>query len=271
MRKIGCSDCIFATVSPPMSGGPFGVFQTGCKAGRLGEYIDRDLAELRPSSVIESEEANQFYNLKTLCNMSRNYEWVKINKLQEATSEELLDTAREQISLGFGVVVEIDGESEQQLAGTINSIKKIEYDHKNITVVISALKKDFHSQIYLNFVEELRSLGISTWLVLHKMSEQSVIDTDSMTHIFDAGRSYICKVRAGSIIDSDIMKYIDEAINDDLQKIVVFEDKENDSVFVNSQAINMLYLDYLNNILTVKEIRKQSIDQKNYREYEKKK
>lgn len=268
-RKITCADCIFATVSPPSSGGPFGLFQTGCRAGRLDKFIDKDLAKLPTSLFVK--EAKQFYELETLCNMNRGYKWVKANKLKGAASEELLTKAREQVSLGFGIVVEVEKEPQQKLAETIESIKKIKYDRKNITVVISVLEKSLHTQVYLNFVEELRDLGISTWFVLHSLDTQSVIDTDAMTHIFEEGRSYICKIQSGEIIDDGIMKHIDETINDDLEKVVVFEDKENRSVFVNSQAINLMYLDYLNYILTVREIRRQSIDQKNYREYEKKK
>ena len=36
---MNCSSCIFANTSPPMSGGPFGVCQVGCKTGRLESLL----------------------------------------------------------------------------------------------------------------------------------------------------------------------------------------------------------------------------------------
>ena len=63
-RSINCSHCIFANTSPPASGGPFGVLQTGCKTWRLDHYISTGKAE-RPQVDPETGEVYAFYGLST--------------------------------------------------------------------------------------------------------------------------------------------------------------------------------------------------------------
>ena len=60
-------------------------------------------------------------------------------------------------------------------------------------------------------------------------------------------------------------------VNDDLDKVVVFEERLNQNVFVNTKVINLTYLDYQNYDLMIEDLLPQSKEQKNYREYEKKK
>jgi len=274
---MNCSKCIFATCSPPMSGGPFGIMQTGCKTGRLNKYIEYETAEipqLALSSQQQGDEASNFYQLKTFCNLNRDYPWVRKIKKQEATNEELIDIAREEVKSSFGIVIQISTESEKDLKKTIESIKNVsaEYDVSKITVIISVVEKNLHTQIYANLVEEVKAIGMGCLLVIHyEHADMFVIDTDAMRQIFKDKRSYICKLRAGQTLVPQIMSYIDTVVNDDLDKVVVFEERLNQNVFVNTKVINLTYLDYQNYDLMIEDLLPQSKEQKNYREYEKKK
>ena len=61
-RHFSCSNCVFANISPPASGGPFGVYQVGCKTWRLDHYIAEGKAELAAPTEYATE-VNSFYKL----------------------------------------------------------------------------------------------------------------------------------------------------------------------------------------------------------------
>ena len=63
-RHFSCSNCVFANISPPASGGPFGVYQVGCKTWRLDHYIAEGKAELAAPTEYATE-VNSFYKLKS--------------------------------------------------------------------------------------------------------------------------------------------------------------------------------------------------------------
>ena len=268
-RSINCSHCIFANTSPPASGGPFGVLQTGCKTWRLDHYISTGKAE-RPQVDPETGEVYAFYGLSKFCNMLRTSEWAKTSS-EGASYEELILKAEYENKCSFGIVIEISDESEDDLKHTVESIKNINYAKEKLTVTFSVVQKSLHTQIYLNLVEELRQSGINCTLVMHSSSsEQFTSDKDAFMQSFVDKRSYLCKIKPGDNIDSNLMSFIEYVINKKLEAIISFED-ENGVVFNHRGVVNKLYPDYQNYDLMNKDILEKSITQKNYRKYETKK
>ena len=275
-RHFSCSNCVFANISPPASGGPFGVWQVGCKSWRLDHYIEKGKAELSTSSKYgtwsDFEEVNSFYKLNSFCNMYRDYEWVKKVGKEGASHDELLLEAEYENKCSFGIVIEISDQSEDDLKKTVESIKNIEYEAEKLTVTFSLVQKRLHMQIYLNLVEELRGLGVNCTLVMHSLeSDKYATDKDSFMESFVDRRSYICKIRAGQTFDKNMMSFVNYNINEKLQSVISFEDEENGVVFTHRGVVNKLYTDYQDYDLMTKEILKESITQKNYRKYETKK
>tara|TARA_Y100001963_G_scaffold159687_2_gene264631 strand:- start:14129 stop:14959 length:831 start_codon:yes stop_codon:yes gene_type:complete len=265
-QSMNCSHCIFADTSPPASGGPFGVWQTGCKTGRLERFIERGKAELPEPSL---GEVNNFYRLDTFCNMIRDYEWVKNIDKEGVSHEELVKEVTDEVKSSFGIVIDVSNKTETELKETIDSLKGICYPKEKITAALSVTERNLHTQIYLNLVEELREVGINGMLIMHAHGvSQDAIDKDAFIQIFKDQRSYICKVSAGNTIDVDIMNFVDQIINDELESIVCFEDKHNGVVFAHRGIVNNLYLNYQNYDLMINDLLEQSIIQKNYRKYE---
>ena len=259
-----------------MSGGPFGICQVGCKTGRLEKFIEMGKATLpaikeSPVWMTSVVEQNSFYQIESFCNMVRDYSWIKKLGKEGETHEELVALVRDEVKSSFGIVVEIRGESEQELKQTVSSIKGICYPHDKITVVLSAIKKNLHTQILANMVQELKDDGFGCKLVVHLQDEKQIVDKDTFTEVFKDRRSVLCKLKAGKIVDVDVLNFIDHVINEDLEKIVCFEDETNGIVFIQSSVVNHQYRNYQNYDLMITDILEQSISQKNYRKYETKK
>lgn len=270
---MNCSKCIFANTAPPMSGGPYGTFQTGCKTGRLKKFIEMGKAELPINDAEFSlEEQNNFYNISTFCNHSRDYAWVKTIGKQGASHEELIEQMRHEVKSSFGIVVNMGEEGEEELKQTASSIKNACYPHDKITVIISAEKKNLHTQIYLNVVEDLRNSGINCTLFFHASGfDKSEVEREAFTKVFDDYRTHLCKINAGQVIDTDMMGFVQDVLNEDLETVVCFEDEVNGVIFISKNLVNNVYLNYQDYDLMAEDMVKESIIQKNYKKYETKK
>ena len=257
---MNCSKCCFAQCTPPSSGGPFGIWQEGCKANRLEKFLERGEASIPQKPVFDFEENNQYYELTRFCNMNRDYNWYKS---KEGSSDEILAIAKKESDVNFGILIDIDKQSEQELKNTINSIKEIDYASDKITCVISVLEKNLHTQIYANLVEELKSEGVNCKLVIHFTKQQLIIDTDSITPIMDARSAYVCKVVAGALFDSNVCSKVNACINKDLEQVTVFD--SSGSILINRNVINGLYMEYQDYNLMVNGVLSLSKEQNNYK------
>ena len=83
-------------------------------------------------------------------------------------------------------------------------------------------------------------------------------------------RNYLIKIEAGQTIDGDFFNFIDTDVNKVLNMTTYFQDVDRDVSAIAFGVVNSQYPNYLDYDLMLKEMRKLSIDQKSYREYEKK-
>ena len=83
-------------------------------------------------------------------------------------------------------------------------------------------------------------------------------------------RNYLIKIKAGQTIDSDFFNFIDMDVNELLNMTICYQDCERDVSALAFGVVNSQYPNYLDYDLMLKEMRTLSVDQKSYREYEKK-
>ena len=261
---MDCSTCIFATATAPASGSPFGLSQCGCKVNRLGTLIERGEAAIK-NSELDGEQVN-YYNLSRFCNMYRTSKWKRDSKIENPK-----ESAKKESKSSFGIVIETGNESPDELKQTCDSIKNICYKREKMIVVLSSLSKSVRAELLINEVHNFTDLGIDCQLVVHSgWSQKEEKDKDAFTPLMTKTRNYLIKIKAGQTIDSDFFNFIDMDVNELLNMTICYQDCERDVSALAFGVVNSQYPNYLDYDLMLKEMRSLSIDQKSYREYEKK-
>tara|TARA_Y100000996_G_C22525149_1_gene644121 strand:- start:847 stop:1632 length:786 start_codon:yes stop_codon:yes gene_type:complete len=261
---MDCSKCIFAEVKPPENDGMFGLWQHGCGAGRLNKLKERREATLLEKS--DEVEQHTYYDLTRFCNMYRTGKW------KENAKGCLKTKAEKESQLKFGIVIDAADKTEQQIKETFNSLLEIEYPKEKFQITLSIPIKHLHTQTLLNEVERARGQDIDCNLVMHvNHADKREQETEMFQTIMYGRNNFICKLDAGNKIKSHFLNFMDMEVNENLNKISVFEDKENQATFFSFGAVNSMYPDFLDYDLMAKELTNMSKDQRNYREYEKKK
>ena len=274
---MDCSKCIFAITTPPMSGGPFGSWQCGCRVDRLETLKRRGEAHL-PEPTLEGEAYN-FYKLDRFCNMYRTSKWKREQGIKNTEK-----SAKEESTCSFGIVVDISSQSEEEIKKTTRSISEVCYKKEKIIVVLSA-RNSQKTQILVSKTHDLLEDGIDCQLVLHNdpdsvddplLKERALLeagkqrDRDSFMKPMQNRQSFLLKIRGGQTLDEDFFNFIDREVNELLVKSVFFEDPKNGISALAFGVVNAAYLDFLDYDLMSKELKNLSVDQNSYREYEKK-
>ena len=129
-----------------------------------------------------------------------------------------------------------------------------------------------HTQILLNEVERVRGKDVECNLIMHaNHADKREEETEMFQSVMYGRNNFICKINAGNKIKSNFLSFMDKEVDEKLNKIAVFEDKENQAAFLSFGAVNSMYPDFLDYDLMAKELTTISKDERNYREYEKKK
>jgi len=260
---MDCSTCIFADTRPPIEV-PFGLLQCGCKVKRLDTLVKRGEASLA-QSTLEGEQVN-YYKLDRFCNMYRTSKWKRDSKIQNPE-----ESARKESKCSFGIVVEVSDQEEEDVRKTTESLKNICYEKENIAIVFSSLTKTLPTQVLINQIHNFMDLNIDCQLVVHSgWSQKEEKDKDAFTPLMTKSRNYLIKIEAGQTIDGDFFNFIDTDVNKVLNMTTYFQDVDRDVSAIAFGVVNSQYPNYLDYDLMLKEMRKLSIDQKSYREYEKK-
>tara|TARA_Y100000592_G_scaffold101036_1_gene184765 strand:- start:8817 stop:9602 length:786 start_codon:yes stop_codon:yes gene_type:complete len=261
---MDCSKCIFAEVKPPENDGMFGLWQHGCGAGRLTKLKERQEATLSEKS--SGIEQHTYYDISRFCNMYRTGKW-------KENAEGCLKTKAEKESqLKFGMVVNAADRTEQQIKETFDSLLEIDYPKDKFQVTLSIPIGHLHTQILLNEVERVRGKDVECNLIMHaNHADKREEETEMFQSVMYGRNNFICKINAGNKIKSNFLSFMDKEVNEKLNKIAVFEDKENQAAFLSFGAVNSMYPDFLDYDLMAKELTTISKDERNYREYEKKK
>lgn len=261
---MDCSTCIFADTTPPTSGGPFGLSQCGCKVNRLDTLIERGEASL-VQPILDGEQVN-YYKLSRFCNMYRTSKWKRDSKIQNPQ-----ESAKKEAKCSFGVLVEVSDQKEEDVRKTAESLKNICYEKENITIVFSSLTKTFPIQALINQVHNFMDLDIDCELVIHSgWSQKEEKDKDAFTPLMTKSRNYLIKIEAGQTIDDDFFNFIDMDVNEVLNMTTYFEDVDRNVSAIAFGVVNSQYPNYLDYDLMLKEMRTLSVNQRSYREYEKK-
>jgi len=213
-------------------------------------------------------EVHSYFKLDRFCNMYRTSDW----KYQLGEIEKpLKEIAQEEAVSTFGIVIESDDQNEEDIKSTFDSIIETDYAKNKISVVLSAKIKSMHTQIFLNEVERLRAKGPECQLVFHVENDQWVRDRDAFANLMTGKYNFIIKIKAGQKVDSEFFRFVDKEVNEILDMAAFFEDCDNGIIAIPFGVVNAAYLDFQDYDLMMKELKTISIDQRSYREYEKKK
>lgn len=196
--KPYCKECVFATIDDDK--------QTGCRVGRIDKFIERG----------EASQSRDFYELSQFCNMMRPKEW--LDKVNELGLDEL-EVVEDQIIPIIGICVKDNG-SDKQLRDTIDSILEIDYQSPKLKIVISS--DDTHSVPKLaNLVNVLQTKWRNAEVIFHLLDIKRAKETEVFQKI--AGAPYFIYMDAGQKIKKDFLQIINKSLNEDLDKVVVFD------------------------------------------------
>lgn len=216
VAETSCKDCKFAIYE--------GKTQTGCEAGRAEVYMEKGMG------FEAYDKDKEFYVVNTFCSY-------KIDKKYDLSLEDIKKIRKKT----FGIAVYLEEESGD-IEQTIKSICDIDYDHKSIYVCIShsykMLRPEFTNKVkkYMRMIEDAGFYSIK--VVVYGNEKQR--DYNTFKEV--ARQNYVTRLYAGDTIGKDTYKNIDEAINQDLERYVFFEDATSCTILF--KAINNRYLDH---------------------------
>lgn len=235
--KTNCQKCTFAVYTNNQ--------QTGCKTGRLVKFVDRNNAFYN----------GEFHILNRFCNMYRE-------------NQQSVEIAREQIKSVFGIAIYDDG-IESNVEDAISSIYSIDYDKSKLKIIISSTHHE-KATYFFEVINNLKRHGFNAEFVITFKDGLDHIDFNTFNRFIDNNPinnpSHLVKVNNNAIIHPSLFKDIDIDINDNLEKIVMFEYKN--VVVLPFWIVNKLYLDYNNFDKMTDSIRLETIKYDMYKKYE---
>lgn len=164
-----------------------------CSLGRLQKFRNR-------GEVIDGDTPV----IDRLCNISR-----KIG--QES------NTPRQDVMCKFGVVIFDFYMDETALYQTINSLFEVNYNINKFKIVIASCNTSGAYHLF-DSVNRLKSKYKSELLL--SLNNQ-IVEKDVYAKCL--GATHFCKMESGDEIDPDIFTKVDNLLNDDLEKLLLFE------------------------------------------------
>lgn len=193
MIQTSCQNCLFKIGSP----------QTGCCGGRLEKFKEQDKA-------ISSDG---FYVINRLCNLF-------IDKNEDISFEE----KRKSVSVKYGIVINCNGFSEEEIQKTIDSIKNQSllpthiycvFQDNSILLNIFKPNYDYFSSVCVNFNTKLYFQSADKYEVLLELAEK-----------LHKKIGFISVVDAGTEIRENYFYGIDKIINDEMKFAHIFEGQD---------------------------------------------
>tara|TARA_Y100000004_G_scaffold192170_1_gene252249 strand:+ start:427 stop:1152 length:726 start_codon:yes stop_codon:yes gene_type:complete len=234
---MDCGDCVFNITDdgPPMSGGPYGGRQIGCRAGRIEKLINKGKAAM---PIPETS-----YELTQFCNMYRD-------------SDIDLETARDQVMPLFGVVVNMGKTKKiEDLSATVDSLLEMDYPQQKVKIVISTVSTQSVEAV-MHQVHRLQEKYLASEAVFHLHDITPHREGECFKKLLQA--AYFVRMISGSTLDSGVFKFIDKDINDDLNMTCMYESDR--VTIVNKKIIRDLYLNFNDYEKTVDHIRSLCLD-----------
>jgi len=252
---MDCQNCVFATYNVDKTK------QVGCEAGRLEVLKEKDKAK----PVL----GKPYYELTQFCNMYRTKAWG-----DKFDAEDLVDRARLESMLTFGIVIDIDSDKIDQLNQTLDSIKSIDYPKNRIGIILSKSGKPTNVQNFVNKVIELQELKFRVKFIVHAQMDITTRDKDAFYPLLAKRYGYLIKIRTVTKIDSQYFNFINYEVNDSLNMVGLCEDCDNGVLAIHYNVVNSSYIDFADYDLMAEELKKHGRElsnQSTYIKYEKKK
>jgi hypothetical protein len=221
--------------------------QEGCLCGRVDIFKNRGEAQV--------EQGDTHYTLTKFCNMYRTEEW------QEEQDEPALEAARQEVMPLFGIAVydQID-KKINDLQRTVDSILAANYQRNKIKVILSTFQERGVSAV-ANIINNLQLEVKHSSAVFQLLGNDYIKDTEAFKKLAQA--TYFVKVKSGEEIPPDIFTEIDRSMNDDLERIVMFEG--DGFSIISKKVVTDLYLEHMDYDKMVNHIRKISQEQNVYK------
>jgi hypothetical protein len=234
------SDFVTGEMTPPP-------IQEGCECGRVKVLEGRGEAY--------KTGAKPYYELTKFCNMYRTEEW------QEKQDELALEAARQEVMPLFGIAVydQID-KKINDLQRTVDSILATNYQRNKIKVILSTFQDRGVSAV-ANIINNLQLEVKHSSAVFQLLGNDYIKDTEAFKKLAQA--TYLVKVKSGEEIPPDIFTEIDRSMNDDLERIVMFEG--DGFSIISKKVVTDLYLEHMDYDKMVNHIRKISQEQNVYK------
>lgn len=246
---MDCSKCIFAELSPPSSGGPLGVFQTGCSMNRL--------EPLKSLNKAKRAEGKAYYELGQFCNLYRTSEWE-----EKLGQDPPISTARKEIEPTFGVVVYDSLQATaEELEETASSLLESEYDKSKISIIISTFPSKPIVQM-VGLVNRIKKKINRVVGVTHLFDETRTRDKECFQKLVDM--SYFVKIKAGQSISPSWFSEIDTSLNERLEQVTLFE-SDKGATAIPCGVVRSLYLDFNDYDAMTEKLKKISKEQNKYK------
>lgn len=208
--ETSCETCYFAIYEAHT--------QTGCRVGRIEKLLEK-----RPDSVIEAYgEDKDFYVVQEFCTYFRHPEGRNISEENEETISSTIEQVKKSAAPTFCIMIDADKISSiKSLDLLIESLESCGYYKEKISVIIHHQQNQDNAQRG----ELARYYGLISPLVHKCRILELSFDHDSFSHTYELFRhvnaTYTIQVDP-TVFDSSIMSDINESINTDLDRGLIF-------------------------------------------------
>jgi len=198
--RTSCKECIFSVYTDNT--------QTGCRADRLEKF------ETTGRLIEAYDDDKEFYVIDCLCNCFRPPTW--------NGGKADLEKAINEIKPSFVIAVFLDQANEDSCRATLDSILSLDYDKDRIFICLS-------QPLVSSPAERLISTQLFMELTRSGFQCEVVISVSSAAREYDLfkkmpkGFTHILKVPAGIELCSNIFQQIDQELNSNLTRAVVFD------------------------------------------------
>lgn len=223
---MDCKDCIFAEygqVKRPMM--PDG--QIGCACDRLDTFLDNNEAYLAAGG--------SYYELTKFCNMYRNEEWHSEHNYGDEVA-----IAREEVMPLFGIAVwDTPTGTMSDLEKTTMSLTQVEYPREKMKVVLSTFNaRGVHDVVHL--VNRLQGDIRNSSAIFHLVDDRRNKDTEVFKKLVEA--TFFVHIKSGSVLPEDLFELIDKSMNEDLERVCMWEGEG--FTVIHKKVVTGLYLQF---------------------------
>jgi len=191
---------------------------------------------------------------------------------KDKTREEFLELCEDQSACTFGIILYDESKDKRDIRKTIDSIAKVNYPKEKFFVVLSVYEKTLlhrNSSIpqYVDHYNQLSSHGVNCQITFHK-DFCSVYDRESEIFQTIVDKTHFINMDAGSLIDEDFLKFVDDTIQA-MEKIIVTETPNGEVTCIPKSVANGFYLNYKDYRKMLSEVIKESKKTDTHFKYEK--